>query len=265
MTDTHFHILGPEAAYSYVPTRDYTPPDALPSAAARLFATLGVQRAVLVQPSVYGTDNSRMIDASSQIGVPSRLVAVVPLDTPDRELERLHEAGVRGIRFILAHPGGVLLSELEALTDRIRPMGWHCQLLLRPQHIVELEPRLANLPVDFVIDHVGLVRPSDGGVMQPSFQALLRLFRTGRCWIKLTGGYRISSEAPPYGDVIPLVSALLDIRDDRLLWGTDWPHVMVTSAMPNTTDLLDLLPDWIPNEATRTRVLTDNPKALFQF
>src|SRR5579871_1138822 len=245
-TDTHFHILGPIEKYSYVAERDYTPTDALAEQAARLFRILGVRRAVLIQPSVYGEDNTCLLEASVHVGVPTRLVVALRAAASDRELRRLHDAGARGVRFILAHPGGVPLSDLDPLVDRIKEMGWHCQFLLRPLHLIELEDRLAKLTVDFVVDHVALIRPSDGGVAQPAFRALLRLVRSGRCWVKLTGGYRISSLDPPYRDVVPLVSALLEERPDRLLWGSDWPHVMVKGKMPNTTDLLDLLLDWVP-------------------
>jgi predicted TIM-barrel fold metal-dependent hydrolase len=264
-TDTHFHILGPAAKYAYVAERDYTPPDALAEQAAQLFKILGVQRAVLVQPSVYGEDNTCLIEASAQLGVPTRLVVALRAAASDRELHRLHEAGARGVRFILAHPGGVPLADLDALVDRIKEMGWHCQFLLRPSHLVELEGRLSKLTVDFVIDHIGLIRPSDGGVAQPAFRALLRLVRTGHCWVKLTGGYRISSLDPPYRDAVPLVSALLEERPDRLLWGSDWPHVMVKGSMPNTTDLLDLLLDWVPDQQQRTQILAENPDLLFRF
>jgi predicted TIM-barrel fold metal-dependent hydrolase len=144
-------------------------------------------------------------------------------------------------------------------------MGWHIQLLLRPSNIMDLETRLAKLNTDFVIDHIGLIRPSEGGVSQPAFQSLLRLLRTGRCWVKLSGGYRISSFKPPYVDVIPLVEALVRERSDRILWGSDWPHVMLKTQMPNTTDLFDLLLDWVPDERVRTQILVDNPQALFQF
>jgi predicted TIM-barrel fold metal-dependent hydrolase len=130
---------------------------------------------------------------------------------------------------------------------------------------VELEHRLARLNVDFVVDHLGLIRPSDADVAQPAFRALLRLVRTGRCWVKLTGGYRISSMNPPYRDVAPLVSALLEERPDRLLWGSDWPHVMVKGSMPNTTDLLDLLLDWVPDPHQRAQILVENPALLFRF
>lgn len=264
-TDTHFHILGPAALYPYTPEREYTPPDALPSACRQLFQTLDIQRAVLVQPSVYKHDNRCMEESAPQLGVPTRMIAVVPFSTSDKELQRLHDTGVRGVRFILAHIGGLPLADLERFSERIKAMGWHIQFLLRPPDIIDLETRLAKLPTDFVIDHIGLIRPSDGGVSQPAFQALLRLFRTGRCWIKLTGAYRFSSMTPPYADVIPFVEALVRNRPDHILWGSDWPHVMVKGHMPNTTDLFDLLLHWVPDERIRTQILVDNPQTLFQF
>jgi predicted TIM-barrel fold metal-dependent hydrolase len=264
-TDTHFHILGPAATYPYVTNREYTPPDAAPSAYHHLSDTLGIQKAVLIQPSVYGDDNRCLVDAASQLGLKTRMVVVVPSATTDTELQRLHEAGARAVRFILAHTGGLPLRDLHHLAERVKPMGWHVQFLLRPRHLIELEVSLANLATDFVIDHIGLVRASEGGVAQPAFQALLRLFRSGRCWLKLTGGYRISSEAPPYREVVPLVAALLKERPDRLLWGSDWPHVMMKDKMPNTTDLLDLLLDWVPDEEMRKQILVDNPQTLFGF
>lgn len=264
-TDTHFHILGPAATYSYVAGREYTPPDATPPAYNQLLETFGVQRCVLVQPSVYGYDNSCMVKSASQLSVPARMIVVAPFSARDKELQYLHDAGARGVRFILAHVGGLPLSDLQRFSERVQPMGWHVQFLLRPSNLIDLEPFLARLATSFVIDHIGLIRASEGGVGQPAFQTLLRLFRTGRCWVKLTGGYRISSEAPPYRDVIPLVTELIKERPDRLLWGSDWPHVMVKSEMPNTTDLFDLLMDWVPDEKLRKQVLADNPQELFGF
>jgi predicted TIM-barrel fold metal-dependent hydrolase len=264
-TDTHFHILGPAANYPYVEEREYTPPDALPLACRHLFDRLGIQRAVLIQPSVYGEDNTCMVESARQLGVPARMIVVLPFTTPDKELQRLHDAGARGVRFILAHIGGLPLADLERFAERVKPLGWHIQFLLRPANLIELESRIAKLPTEFVIDHIGLIRASEGGVQQPAFQALLRLFRTGRCWVKLTGGYRISAEAPPYREVIPLVEALVKERPDRILWGSDWPHVMMKGKMPNTTELFDLLLDWVPDEKIRTRILADNPQALFKF
>jgi len=264
-TDTHFHILGPAANYPYVADREYTPPDALPASCRHLFDTLGITRAVLIQPSVYGTDNRCMVESAPQLGIPARMIVVIPFDTSEKELLRLHNAGARGVRFILAHVGGLPLSDLERFSARIKDMGWHIQLLLRPKHLIELERRLAKLPVDFVIDHIGLIRPSEGGLEQPAFQALLRLIKGGRCWVKLTGGYRFSAETPPYRDIIPFARALAEARPDRLLWGSDWPHVMYKGKMPNTTELFDLLLDWVPDEKNRTKILVENPAALFGF
>jgi predicted TIM-barrel fold metal-dependent hydrolase len=265
-TDTHFHILGPAATYRYVVDREYTPPDAPPSSYRRLREILGVQRVVMVQPSVYGQDNSCMIASANQLGAPARMIVVLPYSAPDEELERLHNAGARGIRFILAHRGGLPLTDLQRFSERLKPLGWHIQFLLRPADLIQLEPSLTKLATPFVIDHMGLIRPSDGGVEQPAFQSLLRLFRAGHCWVKLSGGYRFSSEeAPPYRDAIPLVAALVKERPDRLLWGTDWPHVMLKGEMPNTTDLLDLMLDWVPDENIRNQILADNPQLLFGF
>lgn len=264
-TDTQIHIFGPEKPYPYTAEREYTPPNALPADYLRLRAVLGTERVVLVQPSVYGRNNRRLMDAASQLGIPTRMVLVLSLDDmTDSELERLHRAGARAVRFILAHPGGLPISDLRRVAERLNPMGWHIQFLLRPQDLIELKSTLESLASEFVIDHIGLIRASEG-VKQPAFQALLELLRSGRCWVKLSGGYRISAQEPPYRDVIPLVEALVRERPDRLLWGTDWPHVMVKTAMPNTTALLDLLLEWIPDEHIRKQVLVDNPQKLFGF
>jgi predicted TIM-barrel fold metal-dependent hydrolase len=264
-TDTHFHILGPAERYAYVPGREYTPPDALPTACRHLFQTLGIGRAVIVQPSVYGADNRCAMDAASQLGVPARVVVVVPYDTPDQELDRLHAGGARAVRFIAAHAGGLPLADLERFSARAKDRGWHVQLLLRASDLVALEPRLARLPSDFVIDHMGFIKPAEGGIAQPAFQALLRLLAGGRCWVKFSGAYRQTDEAPPYPSLLPFARALVEARPDRILWGSDWPHAVFKGTMPNTTALYDLLGDWAPDEQTRKRILVDNPAALFDF
>jgi len=264
-TDVHFHLFGPAAQYPYVPDREYTPPDALAPACRHLFDTLGIQRAVLVQPSVYGADNRCALDGAPQLKVPFRIVVVAPFESSDAELARLHAQGARAVRFIVAHAGGLPLGDLERFAARLKAIGWHVQLLLKAPDLVALEPRLANLPTDFVIDHMGFIRPSEGGVEQPAFQALLRLLRSGRCWVKLSGAYRLSTEFPRYPDLAPFARELVQARPDRILWGSDWPHAVFKGQMPNTTDLFDLLLDWVPDEATRTRILVDNPARLFGF
>jgi predicted TIM-barrel fold metal-dependent hydrolase len=192
-----------------------------------------------------------------------RAVVVAPPDVPDRELARLHELGARGLRYILAHPGGLPLSDLERFAERIKPMGWHIQFLAKGPQILEIASRVEKLACPAVIDHMGMFRPADG-IAQPSFQAVLRLIRQGH-WVKLSGAYRLSQDAPYYRDLTPFVQALVAERPDRVVWAGDWPHAFVKGKMPNTTDLLDALGTWVPDEAARRRILVDNPTALYGF
>ena len=263
-TETHFHLFGPASRYPYAEGREYTPPDATPEAARHLFKTLGIERAVVIQPSVYGTDNRCQLEQGEAIGIPIRAVVVTSRETPDRELARLHGIGARGMRFILAHAGGLSPSDLEFYADRMQEIDWHIQLMVRAHHLIELESRLARLRCPIVIDHVGMVRPADG-LEQPAFQALLRLLRAGHCWVKITGAYRLSDKPPHYPDLATFARALVEAQPDRILWGSDWPHVAFTGEMPNTTDLLDLLFDWIPDKALQRRILVENPVSLYGF
>jgi predicted TIM-barrel fold metal-dependent hydrolase len=264
-TDTHFHILGPASRFPYIADREYTPPDALPASCRALFDTIGIQRAVIIQPSVYGTDNRCAMDAANTLGIPARVVVVTPYETSERQMLELHAGGARAIRFILAHTGGLPLDTLESFSARAKEMGWHLQFLLKSTDLIALESRLARLPSNIVIDHMGFVKPADGGLEQPAFQALLRLLEGGKCWVKFSGAYRQSVEQPPYPELFPFARKLVTEHADRILWGSDWPHVAFKGNMPNTTDLFDLLGDWAPNAATRKKILVDNPMALFDF
>jgi predicted TIM-barrel fold metal-dependent hydrolase len=263
-TDTHFHIFGPDQRYPYVADRRFTPPEAPVQAYEHLHRTLGLSRAVLVQPSSYGTDNRRQLEAAREMSFPTRVVVVVPPEIADRELDELHASGARAVRFIPTQPGGLPLSQLEYFADRLRERGWHVQLMLAPTHLIDLAPRLAQLRCDFVIDHIGDIQ-ARGSIAQPAFQVLLRLLEKGRCWTKLSAGYHGSHEAPPYRDMIPLIETLVKAKPDRLLWGTDWPHVNIPGPMPKSTMFLDLLLDWVPDEGVRNRILVDNPARLYGF
>jgi predicted TIM-barrel fold metal-dependent hydrolase len=263
-TDTHFHIFGPVDRYPFVPERRFTPPDASVASYLHLHRTLGLSRAVLVQPSGYGMDNRRQLDAAREMDIPTRVIVVVPLEVTDRELDDLYHRGARGVRFIPTQPGGLPLSELEHFADRLAPLGYHIQLMLAPAHLVELAPRLAKLRCDFVIDHMSDIVAAEGQ-QQPAFQALLRLLTDARGWTKLSAGYHLTEQEPPYPTVTPLAHALVAARADRLLWGSDWPHANHSGKMPNSTDLFDLLLDWVPDEAVRTRILVDNPARLYGF
>jgi predicted TIM-barrel fold metal-dependent hydrolase len=263
-TDTHFHIFGPEERYPMAKERRFTPPDVSAEEYTHMLRTLGLSRAVLVQPSTYGTDNRRQLDAARAMDFPTRTIVVVAADVTDRELDELYSAGARGVRFNPSQPGSLPLSEIERYAERLDTLGWHIQLMFSPAHIIEMAPRLTKLRCDFVIDHIGDIQAADG-VAQPAFQALLQLLEGGRCWVKLSAGYHGSQELPPYRDMFPLVHALVKARPDRLLWGSDWPHVNIPEPMPNSTEFLDLMLDWVPDEATRNRILVDNPARLYGF
>lgn len=267
-TDCHVHVYGPDAQYTPAPTRGFNVPDALPVTLRHLLDTLHIDRVVLVQPSNYGTNNQRHLDAVQELGRPVRVVAALRADVPDAELDRLHELGVRGVRYNIGHPGAIPIAEMPILAQRVASRGWHVQLHVMDDGggapLADMEKTLANLPTDVVIDHMGSLRP-DRGIGQPGFQALLRLVRGGRCWVKLSCGYRMSAEPAPFLDMVPYVQALLAERPDRLVWASDWPHVSFNGSMPNTTDLLDQMLQWTPDKAARNRILVDNPAVLYGF
>ena len=264
--DSHTHVLGPSTRYPYSPSRTYTPPDALLPAYQHLLKTLGVARAVLVQPSVYGSDNTAMLDAMKAAGNRFRGVVVVNDDISETELRKLHDAGVRGVRFnvVDVKGGGTLqLDSPKRLAERVRQFGWHVEFLMHVDEFPDLEHAFADFPVDIVLGHLGYMR-TDKGLEAPGYQALLRLVKSGRCWVKLTGPYRISTATLPYADVTPFARSLLKANPERVLWGSDWPHV-TTKVMPNDGDLCDLLSDWVPDPGLRERVLVKNPATLYGF
>jgi len=267
--DTHAHILGPIAKVAYSPARVYTPPDCLLSDYRKMLATLGVECAVLVQPSVYGTDNSVMLEAMRAAGSAFRGVAVVEDNISDAELARLNTAGVRGVRVNIVDvkdrkPGTLPMAELTAMAKRIAPMGWHMEFLMHCDEFPDMDRTFADFPVDIVLGHLGYMK-TDKGLDDPGFQALLRLMKAGKAWVKFTGPYRITTQAMPHADTNAYAHALIAANAQRVLWGSDWPHVMVKNAMPNDGDLCDLLSAWIPDAATREQVLVKNPAKLYGF
>ena len=266
--DAHAHVFGPQRRYAYSPERIYTPPDALPADYLGLLDTLGVERAVLVQPSVYGSDNQALLDALAQDPQRLRGVAVIEPKTPRAELDRLHALGVRGVRCnvvdVKDSQGTLPLAQLHALAELIAPLGWHLELLVHVDAHPALDRVLADFPVDLVFGHLGYMARGQG-VDAPGFVALLRLLQRGRAWIKLSGPYRISAHGLPYPDVTPLAQALVAAAPDRVVWGSDWPHVMLNGPMPNDGALCDLLADWLPDADLLEHVLVRNPAQLYGF
>jgi predicted TIM-barrel fold metal-dependent hydrolase len=264
--DTHAHVFGPARDYPYAPQRSYTPPDSPLAEYMALLDTLGLERGVIVHPSVYGTDNRATLDALRAEPRRLRGVAVVDADVSDAELEEMDRLGVRGVRLNLLYSGaGLEFGVAERLAKRLAPLGWHLQFLIDISTFEGFASRLSRLPVDCVIDHMGHMA-AQKGADHPAFRDLLAMLGEGRTWVKLSGAYRLSSnDYPPYDDVLPFARALVETRPDRLVWASDWPHPAVTRPMPNDGDLLDLLWDWAPDAATRHRILCENPAALYGF
>ena len=263
-TDCHAHVFGPQTKFPYPQNPNYVPPDATTDDYVRMLRAIGCERAVLVQPSVYRTNNRCMLDAMRSGKFAFRGVAVIGDDTSDDDLKDMHAAGVRGVRLNLASKGAASGTDAALrVAQRIAPLGWHLQFFLSLGNVPEIEPLVPRLPVDVVIDHFALV-PAAQGVAAAGFQTLLRMAKHPRCWFKLIGPYRISQQAPQFADVTPLARALFAATPDRCVWGTDWPHAN-TSHIPNDGDLADMVPDWLPDATARQRVLVDNPARLYGF
>jgi len=263
--DCHAHVFGPQSRYPYLPQAGYIPPDALPGDYARMLKTLGCERAVLVQPSVYGTDNTAMLDALRSGVFAFRGVAVINDDISDRELEDMHRAGVRGVRINLASATpGLTLEQAPRLAARLKVLGWHLQFFVDLGKVPDIAERLSGLDIDIVIDHFGRVRAADG-IDAPPFQTLLRLLRRRNFWAKLIGPYFLSDKLPDFPDVTPFARAVVATAPGRVVWGTDWPHPSAHGLTPNDGTLADMLLEWIPDEAQRKKVLVDNAARLYGF
>ena len=262
--DTHAHVISDGIRYPFVEERSYTPPPAPEENYLRMLAKCGMSRGVLVQVSVHGTDNRYLLSVLRRHPDRLRGVAVVGADVADHELEALHAAGVRGLRLNVLFGGGVDFGALETLAEKIAPLGWHLQFLMNVQNLPPLLLRLSRLRVPCVFDHMGHM-PVALGMSEPGFQALLAGLRDHDWWVKLSGAYRISSHFDQdFDDVIPFAQTLIATAPDRMVWGSDWPHVAIP-RMPDTGHLLNLLARWAPDPAQRQRILVDNPARLYDF
>lgn len=264
--DCHYHTFGPAVDYPYAEGRHYTPPDASKQDYTHLQKTLGMSRAVVVQPSVYGFDNRVTLEAIKAGGANFRGIAVIDPDTiSDAELREMDEIGVRGVRVNQAYDDHLDVDYLRKVVTKIQPLGWHIQLFVDINKFPNFKQELADLPVDLVIDHMGFVA-TDKGISNPRFQDLLAMLRDHKCWVKVSGAYRITAEqAPPYADVAPFAKALIEANPDRCVWGTDWPHPHIEIPMPNDGDLLDMFMSWVPDESIRHKIFVDNPAKLYGF
>jgi predicted TIM-barrel fold metal-dependent hydrolase len=277
-TDCHMHVF--EARYRLSPSRTYTPAPAPLDRYRKVSAALRLTRAVVVQPSAYGADNSCTLDAVAALGASARAVVGVDPGISDDELDRLHGRGARGVRVNPASRGLRDVDEIAGLVTAtarsIDRLGWHVQIFTDLQVIEQLAGRLRALPVPIVIDHMGLARAAHG-LAQHGLAALCDLLASGRGWVKLSGAYRVSAQEPGFADAGAIIRALIDANPDRCVWGTDWPHtgthghVQSAAAPPvtyrplDTAALLEQLVACAGDAAVVNKILVDNPTRLYGF
>ena len=262
-TDAHCHVFGPGNVFPYSPTRKYTPEDAPKEMLRALHDYLGIDRAVIVQASCHGLDNTAMLDCIASDPKRYRGVAIVNDTFTDKDFQKLHDGGVRGVRFnFVKHLGGAPdMTVFDRVIDRVKDRGWHVVLHLDAKDIDELSAIIRKLPMTFVIDHMGRV-PGVDGVEQAPLKTLLELAKLEKCWIKVTGSERI--DFPPYDKAVPIARKILETIPDRVLWGTDFPH-------PNSTheadegELVDLVPHIAVSADLQRKLLVDNPAKLYEF
>ena len=262
--DCHIHIYGPRDQYPLAPTHPYPPPLATVPNYCDVMRRLGIDRVVVVQPAAYGTDNRCTMDAVMEFGVNAKAVVVVTPDTSRAEIKRLHSNGARGARFFMLRGAVVNWDMLAPVACRIADFGWHVQLQFDGRDLPKHEKIIRTLPCAVVIDHIGKylepVEPTD-----PSVQTLLRLLDTGQVWVKASAPYETSRTGPPfYEDVGLIARALIQAAPERIVWATNWPHGG-HAVKPDDAILLELLTQWVPDEAARLRILVENPANLYGF
>ena len=267
--DTHVHVFAPP--YKLSPGRGYNPPPSTLADLKQLHAMLGIDRVVFTQPSVYGIDNSAILDGMAALNAESpnraRAVAAITLDIRDDELAVLDAGGVRGVRLNTDNAGGmpITIGAIPDLAARIAPLRWHIEFLFPGKDIIELMPTLAAVTVPISIAHFAY-QPATAGVSAPGFRALIELMRRGNTWTKISGANRVSAtDLPPYDDVKPMAEALIEAAPDRIMWGTDWPHPNKYLVNPNDGDLVDAFGDWVTDDAMRRRIMVDNPAGFYRF
>jgi D-galactarolactone isomerase len=260
--DCHMHIY--DAKYPVDPKATLKPADALVADYKLLQKRIGTSRNVVVTPSTYGTDNRVTLDAIAQIGPTARGVAVVDATVTDAELKRLNGLGVTGIRFNLVQTGATTAEMIEPLSRRVNDLGWHIQIHMKGEQTAGIEDLLLRVPSPIVFDHLGrLAQPN--ALDNPGFKTISKLIDRGRTWVKLSGAYADTKVGPPtYSDTVAVARAYIKAAPERMVWASDWPHP-TEKDKPDDAVLFDLLAEWAPDEAIRTRILVQNPATLYGF
>jgi predicted TIM-barrel fold metal-dependent hydrolase len=257
--DCHFHVFAEGAPLAE--PRSYTPRMETLTGWLRLAEAAGIARGVLVQPSVYGLDNSVLLAALAARPDRLRGVVVIGPDTGDAELRRLHAAGVRGVRINLRNKSGIGLDAVPGLCRRIAPLGWHLQFQIGPAEIGAVGAIAAEYDIDAVVDHAAFI-PLAAPEAPSQVDALQRLLDRSNVHVKLSAPYRLTA-APPYDAFGNLARRLVGSHPDRLLWGSDWPHTELFESMPDDTDLIEAVLDWFGDDSVRRQILVDNPDRLY--
>ena len=267
--DTHVHIF--ESHFPLFEGRGYNPPDSTLEDLIHLHQTLGIDRVVFTQPSVYGVDNSAILKGmnvlNEKIPNKARGVCAIKMDASENFLQELHEQGIRGVRLNLDNKGGMPLElkEISKLEDKIKGLGWHLEYLFPGKDIVELEPVLSNASVPISIGHFAY-QPATAGINSDGFKTLLKLVKDGNTWIKISGANRVSeTDLPPYDDVLPMARALVEANSDNVMWGTDWPHPNKYEVNPNDGDLVNWFGEWITDDTMRKQIMVTNSELFYDF
>ena len=267
--DTHVHIF--ESHFPLFEGRGYNPPDSTLEDLIHLHQTLGIDRVVFTQPSVYGVDNSAILKGmnvlNEKIPNKARGVCAIKMDASENFLQELHEQGIRGVRLNLDNKGGMPLElkEISKLEDKIKSLGWHLEYLFPGKDIVELEPVLSNASVPISIGHFAY-QPATAGINSDGFKTLLKLVKDGNTWIKISGANRVSeTDLPPYDDVLPMARALVEANSDNVMWGTDWPHPNKYEVNPNDGDLVNWFGEWITDDTMRKQIMVTNSELFYDF
>jgi predicted TIM-barrel fold metal-dependent hydrolase len=263
--DSHIHLFGPAAKYPFAPDSPYTSREALPETFFDLQNTLGLSRAVIVSPGGYGRNYRMLADTLERFPDRFRGIALMPDGASASEFARLTELGVRGLRQMSAKRGSHVPNYSLEAAAQAAEHGWHVQFYPHGNDIIDYADKLLALPNTIVLDHFASI-PAARGVDQPAVKTVFKMLDTGRVWMKLSAPMRCTMQNVPYPDVTPLAHAFVRHAPERMVWGSDWPHVNLDGReMPNDGDLLDLLLEWVPDQATRNRILVDNACALYGF
>ena len=258
-------MFGPAARFPYDPKAAYIPADAPFEVLQKLHGRLGIERAVIVHASCHGADMRVTLDAIARSGGRYRGTAIIDESYGDLEFKKMHDGGIRGVRFnFVRHLGGPPeMGFFNRTVERVQAMGWHLILHLDAADLVEFDALFRKIRVPMVIDHMGRVKAADG-LQQKPFQVLLEWMKQDNFWVKICGAERVSSKGPPFTDAVPFGRALVEAAPERVLWGTDWPHPNV-KWMPDDGALVDLFPLMVPEPALQQRILVENPESLYGF